>query len=149
MTIQRVAEVGELTDRDLSEFVARAFEDLDIDDKRILFLIPDSTRSMPMPAMFRGLFDALRGRVAQMDYLIALGTHPPMSDDAIQKLLGISAEERQTTFADVGIFNMSGRTRTRWRVSAPCRRTKSPRSRTDSCGRGPMYLSTSGCSITT
>lgn len=105
MTIQLVAEEGALTERDLSEFVAWAFEDQDIDGKRVLFLIPDSTRSMPMPAMFRGLFNALHGRAAKMDYLIALGTHPPMPDNAIHDLLGITAEERETAYADVGIFN--------------------------------------------
>ncbi len=105
MIIQRVAETGVLTDHELVDFAAQAFEELDVDGKRVLFLIPDSTRSMPMPAMFRGLFNALHERVAKMDYLIALGTHPPMPDEAIHKLLGITAEERRTVYADVDLFN--------------------------------------------
>lgn len=58
-----------------------------------------------MPAMFRALYDTLHARVAKMDYLIALGTHPPMPDDAIYRMLGISAEERAGVYRDVGIFN--------------------------------------------
>src|SRR5690606_38491834 len=76
-----------------------------IDGKRLLFIIPDSTRSMPMPEMFRVLHAALHARVAKMDYLIALGTHPPMPDSAINKMLGLSAEERRGKFAAVDVYN--------------------------------------------
>ena len=32
----------------------------------------------------------LRGRVSALDYLVALGTHPPMEDDALSGLLGVT-----------------------------------------------------------
>lgn len=102
---QLVQQGSALTSEQLADFVHRAFDSEPVDAKRVLFIIPDSTRSMPMPAMFRVLYDELHGRVARMDYLIALGTHPPMPEDAIHKMLGISDEERKTSFRDVGIFN--------------------------------------------
>jgi nickel-dependent lactate racemase len=105
MVLQRVKEEGYLSDRELSEFVAEALSGEDVDGKRVLCIMPDGTRSMPMPAMFRALCGALRGRVAKLDYLIALGTHPPMSDSAINRFLGITPQERSDKFADVGIFN--------------------------------------------
>ena len=47
----------------------------DLDGKRVLIIIPDGTRSMPMPLMFN-LFEELLGRrVKALDYLVALGTH--------------------------------------------------------------------------
>ena len=56
--------------------------------QRVLILIPDGTRTMPMPQMF-GLFEELLGpRVAALDYLVALGTHQPMSDAQLSKLVG-------------------------------------------------------------
>lgn len=58
-----------------------------------------------MPAMFRALRAALRERTAKTDFLIALGTHPAMSADAINTMLGITAEERANLYRNVGIFN--------------------------------------------
>ena len=60
----------------------------DLDGKRVLVIIPDGTRSMPMPLMF-SLFDEFLGkRVKALDYLVALGTHQPMSDSQLSKLVG-------------------------------------------------------------
>ena len=103
--IQKLAENGHLSEAELTSFVSEAFRHEAIDGKRLLFIIPDSTRSMPMPEMFRALHAALHARVAKMDYLIALGTHPPMPDTAINKMLGVSAEERRGKFAAVDVYN--------------------------------------------
>jgi len=103
--IQQIVETGPLSADDLSAFVHRAFESERIDGKRVLFIIPDATRSMPMPSMFRALHGAVHGRAAKMDYLIALGTHPAMPEDAINKMLGITPNERTGIFRDIGIFN--------------------------------------------
>lgn len=103
--IQKINEAGVLSERDLLEVVQEAFEKKPIDGKRVLFIIPDSTRSMPMPEMFRCLHKAVHGRAKQMDYLIALGTHPPMPEEAINKLLGLTEEERHGTYGDIRIFN--------------------------------------------
>ncbi|NLN93754.1 MAG: DUF2088 domain-containing protein [Candidatus Hydrogenedens sp.] len=100
-----VKENAFLQDEEIRQFVLETLADFPADGKRLLFIIPDQTRSMPMPAMFRAVHEALHDRVAQMDFLIALGTHPPLSESMIEKHLGITSEERKTRFADVGIFN--------------------------------------------
>jgi lactate racemase len=41
--------------------------------------------------MFRLLHEQIGHRVARLDYLIALGTHRPMTDDAIDRLVGVTA----------------------------------------------------------
>lgn len=105
MVLQHISQDGYLKESDLEAFVAQAWADEAIDGKRILFIIPDQTRSMPMPQLFRALYQAVHGRAAKMDYLIALGTHPPMADDMIEHLLGITREERHNRYGDVGIFN--------------------------------------------
>lgn len=94
-----------LSESDVFAFVGEACASMPLDGKRVLFIIPDQTRSMPMPLMFRALFTAVHGRAAKMDYLIALGTHPPMTDEMIGKLLGISPEERRGIYASIGIYN--------------------------------------------
>jgi nickel-dependent lactate racemase len=105
MVMQRISEKGYLSPSELHQFVQEACASMPLDGRRVLFIIPDQTRSMPMPLMFRALHDAVHGRAKQMDYLIALGTHPPMTDGMIQTLLGITAEERAGKYADVGIYN--------------------------------------------
>jgi lactate racemase len=94
-----------LTEDDVRETLARALDDLPLDGQRVLVLIPDGTRTMPMPLLFRLLYEQVGRRVAALDYLIALGTHPPMSAEAIDRLVGAPAAERQQQYPKVHIFN--------------------------------------------
>lgn len=73
-------------------------------DQRVLVLIPDHTRSVPLPFLFRSLADVLRD-AKQLDFMVALGTHPPLSEESINKLVGITAEERNTIFKHIGLLN--------------------------------------------
>ncbi len=103
--LQHIDLNAALSSDDLERFVHHALDHEPIDKKRILFIIPDSTRSMPMPAMFRALVNATERHAACTDFLIALGTHPPMSEGAINRLIGVSAEERTTRFRHINVFN--------------------------------------------
>jgi len=94
-----------LTDEAVRELVASACERLPVDGKRVLVIIPDGTRTAPIPLFFRLLYEQLGRRVARLDYLIALGTHPPMSEEAIERLVGVSAEQRAQRYPNVHIFN--------------------------------------------
>jgi nickel-dependent lactate racemase len=94
-----------LTTGDVQQLIAQACDPLPIDRKRILIIIPDGTRTAPIPLFFNMLYQQLGRRVAQLDYLIALGTHPPMSEAAIDRLVGISARERAELYPNVHIFN--------------------------------------------
>src|SRR5688572_25155241 len=47
---------------------------------------------MPMPLMFETLERELGPRVAALDVLVALGTHSPMTDGQLTKLLGRPVE---------------------------------------------------------
>src|SRR3989440_11512269 len=94
-----------LTTEDVQQLVARACEPLTLDGKRVLVIIPDGTRTAPIPLFFRTLYEQLGRRVAQLDYLIALGTHPPMSDEAVDQLVGVPANARVEQYPNVRIFN--------------------------------------------
>ena len=94
--------LAEDTVRDL---LARALGPLPVDGKRVLVIIPDSTRHAPLPLLFRLLYAELGRRVARLDYLIALGTHQPMSDAAIDRLVGVTADGRKERYPKVAIFN--------------------------------------------
>ncbi|GAB1420384.1 lactate racemase domain-containing protein [Anaerolineales bacterium] len=73
-------------------------------NQRVLVLIPDHTRSLPLPMLFRELVTVLRD-VKQLDFMVALGTHPPLSEASLQQLVGIDAEERQGIYGEIGLMN--------------------------------------------
>jgi nickel-dependent lactate racemase len=105
MVIGKSSEDKFLSEDETRALMQAALEGAALVDKRVLVIIPDRTRTAPIPLMFRLFFELLGGRVAKLDYLIALGTHKPMSDAAINQLLGVSAEERDGRFRAVGVFN--------------------------------------------
>jgi len=72
--------------------------------QKVLVLIPDHTRSLPLPFLFRSLVDVLHD-AKQLDFMVALGTHPALSEESINKLVGITAEERNTIFKHIGLLN--------------------------------------------
>ena len=72
--------------------------------RKVLVLIPDHTRSLPLPLLFRSLVEVLHD-TKQLDFMVALGTHPPLSEESLNKLVGITAKERATTFKHVGLLN--------------------------------------------
>ena len=94
-----------LTGEDVRQLMAQACDPLPVDGKRVLVIIPDGTRTAPIALIFHLLYEQLGQRVAQLDYLIALGTHPPMSEEAIEHLVGVSTRERVERFPKSRIFN--------------------------------------------
>ncbi|HEX9132881.1 MAG TPA: lactate racemase domain-containing protein [Ktedonobacteraceae bacterium] len=94
-----------LTAEDVQQLITYACDPLPIDGKRVLVIIPDGTRTAPIPLLFHLLYQQLGRRAAQLDYLIALGTHPPMSEEAIDRLVGVPAHERAGRYPNVHIFN--------------------------------------------
>jgi len=94
-----------LTENQIRELCAEASEQIRPDGKRLLVIVPDSTRSCPMPVLFRILYALLAPRVKALDFLIALGTHPPMSETAICRHFGISSEEKKSAFPKAQFFN--------------------------------------------
>ena len=105
MVLGKGSTTETLTDEDVQQLIAQACDPLPLDGKRVLVIIPDGTRTAPIPLIFRLLYEQLGRRVAQLDYLIALGTHPPMSEEAIDRLVGVPAHERAERYPDVQIFN--------------------------------------------
>ncbi|GAG71850.1 unnamed protein product [marine sediment metagenome] len=94
-----------LSDEETEELLLSALENVALDGKKVLVLIPDHTRPAPLGKFFRLLFDILSPRVDVLDYLIALGTHPPMTENKILELIGITSEERGTKYKNLNIFN--------------------------------------------
>jgi lactate racemase len=89
----------------LREVCATEIAKWNVRGKRVLVIVPDNTRTAPIDVAFRVLHDLLAGEVHALDVLIALGTHPPMSDEAINRRLGITPRDRVEKYSRTRFFN--------------------------------------------
>jgi len=87
MVVKNTSTNRGLSDTEVREVLAEGLDRLDLAGRRVLVVIPDGTRTAPIGLFFGLLGDLLGSKVAALDYLIALGTHPPMDDSAKGRLL--------------------------------------------------------------
>lgn len=88
MTIGKGFVERVLPEEEIREVVAASAKGLRLEGKRVLMIIPDGTRTMPMPLMFEILQEEFGSGAAACDYLVALGTHPLMSEEQLTRLMG-------------------------------------------------------------
>jgi nickel-dependent lactate racemase len=104
-TLANSAFPGSLTDAQVADLVAQALPARDYKGRRVLLIIPDHTRTAPVGLLFQTIFKQIGGVTEQLDLLVALGTHPPMSEEAICKRLEITVEERRARYHAVRFYN--------------------------------------------
>ena len=88
VVIGRGLHSGFLSPEEVRQVAFAGLAELPLEGAKVLVLVPDGTRTMPMPLLFDVLTEALPPRVAALDFLVALGTHAPMSDEALSRLVG-------------------------------------------------------------
>lgn len=104
ITVQSVATDNQLlSESTIRETLAAGLE-RQFTGQKVLVLIPDHTRSLPLPFLFRELVSVLHD-TSRLDFMVALGTHPPLTDEQLHRLVGITAEERTSLYRHVGILN--------------------------------------------
>jgi nickel-dependent lactate racemase len=94
-----------MVDTEIDRTLRRAFEGVYLTGRRVLVVIPDHTRTAPIGRVFRIIHEVLADRVKKLDYLIALGTHPPMPQEMIYQRVEITPEEHRRQFPKVRFFN--------------------------------------------
>lgn len=77
-----------LSTAEIRGIVEQAAAALDRRWRRILVLVPDGTRTMPLALLVDLLEETLGPSTDALDYLVALGTHRPMNDEQLSRLLG-------------------------------------------------------------
>jgi nickel-dependent lactate racemase len=104
--ISRIAPTGSyLSADDVRQLVSDAAPHAEHRGKKILLIVPDATRTAPVDLFFRALHEQLGTVAAAFDVMVALGTHPPMSDAAICHRLGITLDEKQARYPRVKLLN--------------------------------------------
>jgi nickel-dependent lactate racemase len=94
-----------LSQEEIESICKKGFVKIPVKNKRLLFIIPDHTRSAPIAMMFQILYRLLAEQVQRMDFLVALGTHPPLSEDKLCALLGLSVNTFEKNFKRAQIYN--------------------------------------------
>ena len=87
-----------LDDAQVAEFVRRSLDGLDLDGRSVCLVVPDATRSCPLPQLVHEIHAALAGRVSSMTAVVALGTHAAMTDEQLEAHLG-------ATYPDLSVVN--------------------------------------------
>jgi len=100
---QAISKTGLLAHDDIMEVLVRGLGGK-LAGQKVLVLIPDHTRSLPLPELFRMVVEVLHD-VGELNVMVALGTHPGYSEEGLDRLVGLTAEERATTFKHVGLLN--------------------------------------------
>ncbi len=70
-----------VTVTDAAAVIADALAEVPLGASRVLVLVPDDTRKLPVSRTFEAVWQALRGRAASVDVMIAQGTHAAMPPD--------------------------------------------------------------------
>jgi len=105
MLIGKGQEKGKLSNDESRAIIAGLLEEARIGGKSVLVVIPDATRTAPVPFFFRTLCDLAAGRAKRLDFLVALGTHPPLSQEALEALVGITDDEARKKYAAHQLLN--------------------------------------------
>jgi nickel-dependent lactate racemase len=77
-----------LGDASVRDFVVDRLASADLDGRTVCVIVPDATRSSPLPLILSAVHEALHGRAKAVTVMIALGTHAPMNDAQLAKHLG-------------------------------------------------------------
>src|SRR5512139_327135 len=93
-----------LTEGKIREIIEAQTPSSLFEGRRILVLTPDGTRTCPLPMMVRLLRETIGSGAARLDFMVALGTHPVMTDEGILKLYGIDAADRRGLFGPSSFF---------------------------------------------
>jgi nickel-dependent lactate racemase len=94
-----------LSDDEVRATVLGALAGIDVAGKRVLLIIPDHTRTAPIGQLFRLIHEAWGEQAEKLDCLVALGTHPPMSEEMICRRVGLTPHEYRCDFPQVRFFN--------------------------------------------
>ena len=101
-----IGGVGEHLDPDqVRDFVVAQFREADLDGKRVCLVVPDGTRTCPLPLLLQAARDALADRAASVTVVIALGTHQGMDEEHLARHLGYPPGRSEDVYPGWEILN--------------------------------------------
>jgi len=105
MIVGHGAADKQLAEHEVLDILARGLPPETVAGKRVLVLTPDATRTCPLPLMIRGLARIVAPLAAQLDFMVALGTHQPMAHDDILALYGLTPASKEALLPGARLMN--------------------------------------------
>ncbi len=104
--VTRIGGPRELLSEDqVAGFITEQLAQVPFDGRSVCVLVPDGTRSCPLPLLLSSVHRALHGRVSGLTVLVALGTHGAMSEPALAAHLGYRPGELATRYPGMRVLN--------------------------------------------
>jgi nickel-dependent lactate racemase len=94
-----------LTEEEVTGFIRQQLAAADVDGRSVCVVVPDATRSCPLPLLLTAVHGALTGRVTRLTVLIALGTHAPMAEAQLARHLGYPAGDLAARYPGMTVIN--------------------------------------------
>ncbi len=96
-----------LDDEQVVAFVHEQLAAEDLDGRSVCMIIPDATRSCPLPLLLTAVHAALVGRASRLTALVALGTHTAMTEAQLAKHLGHPPGAPEARYPGMTVLNHS------------------------------------------
>jgi len=97
MTIGQGSPDAVLPESDVEAIIREGTPSGLYENKRVLVLTPDATRTCPLPMMVRVIRNTIGARCTRLDFMVALGTHTPLPPESILTLYGITHPRQEFT----------------------------------------------------
>jgi nickel-dependent lactate racemase len=94
-----------LSDEQVRRFVRDQLAGIDLDGRSLCLLVPDGTRSCPLPLLLDTVHGAIVGRVTRLTVLIALGTHAAMGERELARHLGYPEDGLAERYPGTTVIN--------------------------------------------
>ncbi len=94
-----------LTTDEVDRFLTERLREFPVDGRRVALVVPDATRSCPLPLLLRIVHRELIGRATSLTAVIALGTHSYMEPDELDRWCGAGPDGLAATYPGMTVVN--------------------------------------------
>jgi len=90
---------------ELEAFLTAQLATFPVDGQKVVLVVPDGTRSCPLPRLMPTVYHQLIGRVESLTAIIALGTHAYMTPPEIDRWFGVEPGRLAETYPGMTVVN--------------------------------------------
>jgi len=94
-----------LSEPEITKFVAAQLAGAPLDGRSVCVLVPDATRTCPLPLLMSAVHGALHQRVSRLTVLVALGTHSEMTEQALAAHIGYRPWAMAERYPGMSVLN--------------------------------------------